>query len=325
MIEKLDEYPAWGTKNMLIFYKGEHPVSLMGNGIDIRYVVVDRNTLCVKESGHHALYACDSQHSPVSIRSTQSTTTLKFQPFGHDTGLCTKGFKGERRDVLLQSYHLGNGYRVYCPSLARFLQTDRFSPFLEGGVNAYAFAGNDPVNHWDPTGRFTQPIDLIVTTVRKIFTHTLKTLMWPVTKKSYQGRILMGGDDFTVFSRSGNPTGTDTLYIDAHGSPGVIYKGKHAFDAATVNRKIKRKGISLKNRNVHVLACQSAVPDPKTGQSFIQDLARITGKQVSGYDDSVWTYSFAPHDSAYHDLIKIYAPPGMGTSSKTTVSAIRKS
>lgn len=46
------------------------------------------------------------------------------------------------------------GYRVYDPVLGRFLQWDSLSPFGKGGVNGYAYAGNDPVNFWDPSGHY---------------------------------------------------------------------------------------------------------------------------------------------------------------------------
>lgn len=44
------------------------------------------------------------------------------------------------------------GYRAYDPVVGRFLQMDSMSPFGAGGLNGYAYANNDPVNFWDPTG-----------------------------------------------------------------------------------------------------------------------------------------------------------------------------
>lgn len=49
---------------------------------------------------------------------------------------------------------LGNGYRLFNPGLMRFHSADSFSPFAKGGLNAYAYCGNDPVNRVDPSGRF---------------------------------------------------------------------------------------------------------------------------------------------------------------------------
>ncbi|WP_268744425.1 RHS repeat-associated core domain-containing protein [Pseudomonas syringae USA007] len=47
---------------------------------------------------------------------------------------------------------LGNGYRAYNPVLMRFHSPDSWSPFGEGGVNAYTYGEGDSVNGVDPTG-----------------------------------------------------------------------------------------------------------------------------------------------------------------------------
>ena len=63
------------------------------------------------------------------------------------------GFNGERIDPVLGGYHLGNGYRLYSPSLRRFTSPDSMSPFGKGGINPYAYCEGDPINSTDPTGR----------------------------------------------------------------------------------------------------------------------------------------------------------------------------
>ncbi|ULH09884.1 RHS repeat-associated core domain-containing protein [Serratia marcescens] len=62
------------------------------------------------------------------------------------------GFNGERTDPALGSYHLGNGYRLYNPTLRRFTAPDDMSPFGVGGINPYAYCEGDPINNTDPTG-----------------------------------------------------------------------------------------------------------------------------------------------------------------------------
>jgi len=42
------------------------------------------------------------------------------------------------------------GYRYYSPSLGRFINRDPIGE--QGGINLYAFVGNDPVNRWDVLG-----------------------------------------------------------------------------------------------------------------------------------------------------------------------------
>lgn len=63
------------------------------------------------------------------------------------------GFTGQPRDRVHGFYHLGNGHRVYQPTLMRFLSADHLSPFGNGGINAYAYCGGDPVNRIDASGR----------------------------------------------------------------------------------------------------------------------------------------------------------------------------
>ncbi|MFA7901862.1 RHS repeat-associated core domain-containing protein [Pseudomonas aeruginosa] len=80
----------------------------------------------------------------------------RFTAYGHGAwypSACTlAGFKGERLDPLTRGYLLGNGYRLHAPTLMRFGAPDSLSPFYEGGLNAYAYCGCDPINHEDPSG-----------------------------------------------------------------------------------------------------------------------------------------------------------------------------
>ena len=82
----------------------------------------------------------------------------KYTAYGYAAGdvhlSALLGFNGERADVLLWAYILGNGLRVYSPELMRFHSPDIMSPFAAGGLNAYAYCAGDPVNFSDPSGQF---------------------------------------------------------------------------------------------------------------------------------------------------------------------------
>ncbi|MGJ7474369.1 RHS repeat-associated core domain-containing protein [Pseudomonas fulva] len=82
---------------------------------------------------------------------------ISYAPFGSSSLAAAAthavGFTGQNLDRVLQGYHLGNGTRVYSPCLMRFHSPDALSPFLNGGINTYAYCLNDPVNGQDPTGR----------------------------------------------------------------------------------------------------------------------------------------------------------------------------
>lgn len=62
-------------------------------------------------------------------------------------------FVGQWFDPVVQGYLLGNGHRLYRPSIMRFLASDSLSPFGAGGINSYAYCSGDPVNYHDPSGR----------------------------------------------------------------------------------------------------------------------------------------------------------------------------
>jgi len=82
---------------------------------------------------------------------------IAYSPFGSTLASSANnsllpGFNGERLDAVSQTYHLGNGYRTYKPSLMRFNGPDRWSPFGAGGLNPYAYCEGDPINRADPSG-----------------------------------------------------------------------------------------------------------------------------------------------------------------------------
>ena len=100
------------------------------------------------------LLATDQQRSVLNLLDASVPHPLAYTPYGHrQNGLLSLlGFNGERRDPVTGSYLLGNGYRAFNPVLMRFNSPDSWSPFGEGGLNAYGYCVGDPVNQSDPTG-----------------------------------------------------------------------------------------------------------------------------------------------------------------------------
>ncbi|MFW0758884.1 RHS repeat-associated core domain-containing protein [Pseudomonas sp. H11T01] len=102
------------------------------------------------------LLATDQQRSVLNALDATQPHPLAYTPYGHrppENGLLSLlGFNGERPDPVTGHYHLGNGYRQFNPVLMRFNSPDSWSPFGEGGLNAYGYCVGDPVNTRDPTG-----------------------------------------------------------------------------------------------------------------------------------------------------------------------------
>jgi RHS repeat-associated protein len=103
-----------------------------------------------------ALLALDRAHSVLQVLSPKTRTQIAYSAYGHhctESGLGSLlGFNGECPDAVTGQYLLGQGNRAFNPVLMRFNSPDELSPFGEGGINAYAYCENDPVNYFDPTG-----------------------------------------------------------------------------------------------------------------------------------------------------------------------------
>ncbi|MGF0242562.1 RHS repeat-associated core domain-containing protein [Rhodococcus sp. IEGM1300] len=102
------------------------------------------------------LLATDQQRSVLIALDKSRHQPIAYTPYGHRSSggglLSLLGFNGEPPDPLTGHYHLGNGYRQFNPVLMRFNSPDSWSPFGEGGLNAYAYCGGDPRNRVDPNG-----------------------------------------------------------------------------------------------------------------------------------------------------------------------------
>jgi len=102
------------------------------------------------------MLATDQQRSVLNALDANQPNPLAYSPYGHrrlENGLLSLlGFNGERPDPVTGHYHLGNGYRQFNPVLMRFNSPDSWSPFGEGGLNAYEYCGGDPRNNIDPNG-----------------------------------------------------------------------------------------------------------------------------------------------------------------------------
>ncbi|HDS1734015.1 RHS repeat-associated core domain-containing protein [Pseudomonas sp. BP8] len=103
------------------------------------------------------LLASNGFESVLQANSRGFSQSIRYSPYGyspaHNRTASMLSFNGERFDQHTGCYPLGNGYRLFSPSLQRFHSPDAMSPFAEGGVNQYAYCKGDPVNFVDPSGK----------------------------------------------------------------------------------------------------------------------------------------------------------------------------
>ena len=150
-----------------------------------RFFEADSQPLAVQQHGTEpgtALLATDQQTSVLNgISPLGNQHAQAYSPFGYhpiDASLNAVGFNGERLEPITGHYLLGQGYRAFNPVLMRFNSPDSWSPFGEGGINAYAYCDNNPANKVDPTGHLPN----IWKGLKNIFTSRIPSSKRPVTK-----------------------------------------------------------------------------------------------------------------------------------------------
>ena len=109
------------------------------------------------------LLAVDDKNSLLCEISAQQRQNYAYTAYGdrpNESSSSQLGYNGELREDKWGWYLLGNGYRACNPRLMRFHSPDSLSPFGEGGLNAYAYCGGNPVMRTDPTGRMGKWVKL---------------------------------------------------------------------------------------------------------------------------------------------------------------------
>ncbi|MBA6140127.1 MULTISPECIES: RHS repeat-associated core domain-containing protein [Pseudomonas] len=136
-----------------LFYEGRSLVCQVGTAHTRLLYANDR--LLSQQRERAGLVQTIGRNSVVAVWESGILTREAYSPYGASSSgqaLTPVGFNGQWRDVLMDSYPLGQGKRLYRPRLMRFLAPDSQSPFDRGGMNAYCYCSADPINFHDPSG-----------------------------------------------------------------------------------------------------------------------------------------------------------------------------
>jgi len=117
-------------------------------------------------SGTVSLYVYSGIGSPVGLLTDFSTQAFAYQfdPYGVPVLTVTSGGSGVPQNPFLFAGGIQDratgwvkyGARWYNPAIGRWTQQDTLDiPLDPNNANRYAYAGNDPINNIDPTGRCT--------------------------------------------------------------------------------------------------------------------------------------------------------------------------
>ncbi|ATB63363.1 RHS repeat-associated core domain-containing protein [Pseudomonas mosselii] len=103
-----------------------------------------------------SLLVTDIAGSVLKRLNDQQPDVFVYCAFGHRGSVRAVapllGFNSQHREPSTGVYLLGNGYRSFNPVLMRFVSADDMSPFGDGGINAYSYCHNDPINRADSSG-----------------------------------------------------------------------------------------------------------------------------------------------------------------------------
>ncbi|HBM66007.1 MAG TPA: hypothetical protein DD418_21260 [Pseudomonas sp.] len=146
------------------FYQTNKLTTVIGN--DQKRSILRIGTLPLAESaGKEArssqLLATDEMDSVLVVSTPDGKqNNHNYTPFGYNdklpSGSTALGFNGEFILENMHLYLLGQGHRGFSTEMRRFIGPDNAeSPFARGGVNAFAYCVNDPVNRKDATGMWS--------------------------------------------------------------------------------------------------------------------------------------------------------------------------
>ncbi|MBV7477457.1 RHS repeat-associated core domain-containing protein [Pseudomonas sp. PDM31] len=163
-LDRLTGETSAGRASTQRFYQEDDLVTEVGDQVQLTILRHGEEPLAQHRTASGVddttLLATDRAHSVLQTLAGTNRHQMVYTAYGHRTGesglSSLLGFNGEAPDAITGHYLLGQGTRAFNPVLMRFNSPDELSPFDSGGVNPYAYCGGDPINRYDPTGKYWQ-------------------------------------------------------------------------------------------------------------------------------------------------------------------------
>jgi len=157
----------------------------------------------------------------------------------------------------------------------RFASPDKVSPFGAGGVNAYAYVHNDPINLSDPDGHAAQPGNVFFGKQLEFTKHLKKLQSFDEGYGVYQSRGHLFRKPGLIIHSHG---GTNKLHIDSQPlSP-------HEFSQWLKNKKIKIKDY----RKITFATCLTGF-SISGERSFAQEFANLNSIRADAYAGIIYS------------------------------------
>ncbi|MCF3156752.1 RHS repeat-associated core domain-containing protein [Pseudomonas juntendi] len=146
------------------FYQTSKLTTVIGNDQKrsmLRIEALPLAELSEKEASSTKLLATDEMGSVLIVRTPDDMQiNHSYTAFGYNHKLPAEfaaiGYNGEFMLENMHLYLLGQGHRGFSTEIGRFIAPDNAgSPFGRGGINAFTYCLNDPMNRKDETGMWS--------------------------------------------------------------------------------------------------------------------------------------------------------------------------
>lgn len=249
---------------MKFFYKGSVFGTAISGPMSLTWVGYARSFLSLYSvSGGRSEFnhlASDRQGTVLAGTASSGGAEDTCTAYGYSKSMLTSfcGFHGELRSSVTGHYQFGRGHRQMNPVLMRFNSPDKLSPFGKGGLNAYAFMLDDPMNGSDPTGGY-----------------------------KIGGAPLVLKKDHVLLVTQSAPRQPRVLNLMAHAEPGFVTIDKGLMGPADFVDYLKSLKLNPLDYDYRIIGCNSGTAQADGQDSFAEGLAGIVGRKVEGYDGHV--------------------------------------